>query len=328
MRIAPFYAMATMVPLAALSAQAGSGLEPFIGYGYGSTLYRLEMTFPLVSDSVPNDVKGLGQSELEYPLDALLVGARYRYEAPGAAWGLSAGLWANVIDPGGTMMDTDWAGARGSSGTTTSSVLYKFSFTESRAEMAWFGGEVGFDLGGSRLLGKPARYGFSVRADRLEFRMFGAKGWQKPFDGPRENVDFAPDSLVLTYGLTRIVPHLSAELLMGGSDAARFITTFTAGPAFAWDHDDHVLRGKYSDTFVWGYEVGTIAGFELRLSRFLALMIRGELAYSRAKGEMDQHFYADDPGTPDDETGLEFNNVVTRIIGLGGSVSAGLRYGF
>lgn len=326
MRIALFYAMACLA--AALSARAGAGLEPFIGYGYGSTLYRLEMTFPIVGDSVPNDVKGLGQSELEYPLDALLVGARYRYEAPGAAWGLHAGAWANASDAGGTMKDTDWSGARGTSGSTTSSVLFKFSFTESRPEMVWFGGEAGFDVGGSELMGKPVCYGLSVRADRLDVELFGAKGWQKPFDGPRQNVDFAPDSLVLTYGLTRIVPRLTSEILWRASDGVRFATALTAGPAFAWDHDDHVLRGKYSDTFAWGYELGGNASLESRLTRALSILFRGEFAYSRAKGEMDQRFYADDPGTPDDETGLEFNNVVTRIIGLGGSVSAGLRYLF
>jgi hypothetical protein len=52
------------------------------------------------------------------------------------------------------------------------------------------------------------------------------------------------------------------------------------------------------------------------------------LAYFRAKGEMDQRFYGDDPGTADDETGTTFDDVVTRIIGFGGAVTLGARFVF
>ena len=89
------FAIALPALIAAAPARAAGTLEPFCGLGYGSTLYRLEMTFPLTAPdtTVPNG-KGLGQSELEYPLDAMLVGLRYRQEFAGI--GLRLGAWTNA----------------------------------------------------------------------------------------------------------------------------------------------------------------------------------------------------------------------------------------
>jgi hypothetical protein len=325
-------ALAVAALAAAVAPRAETALEPIFRSAYGSTLYRLEATFPLSgSDSIPENTKGLGQSELEYPLDAFLVGARFRQDfrnAEGRGLGLSLAAWTNAGQPRSRMLDSDWMGARASSGITTSSLLYKFSYTRSRARLRWFGGEAGADIGDYALFGKPVRYGLAIRAERVEYALYGAEGWQN-FPGEDAKVSAIPDSIrVLRYGLTRVQPRLFAEMRLMGSARAELKLSLSAAPALAWDHDDHLLRKKESDTFAYGFEIGGGTELAIRLAARLRLIVAGDLAYFRAKGEMDQHFYGDDPGTGKDETGLDIENVVTRIIGLGGGLSLGARYVF
>jgi len=319
---------------AAASLRAETSLEPIFGRGYGSTLYRLEMTFPLTNagDSLPENTKGLGQSELEYPLDALVAGARYRqtFQAgDGRSIGLRLAGWTNVSEPDGRMQDSDWFGARASTGVTTSSVLFKFSYTRSRAELRWLGGEAGVDIGDYSLLGRPVRYGLLVRAERMDYRLYGADGWNRaPGETTSENVSFSDSNLVLRYGLTRVQPRLTAEMRFARSTRTEFKIALSAAPAMAWDHDDHVIRKKESDTFAFGYEIGAGAEWDIRITDHFLITLVGDAAYFRAKGEMNQRFYGDDPGTAQNETGTTIDNVVTRIIGLGGGLTFGTRFLF
>ena len=318
----------------AAAASARSSLEPFLMRGMGSTLFRMEMTFPLTGgEDIPEDMKGLGQSELEYPLDMFTAGLKWRFEPAGGetarGMGFTLGAWTNVSDPAGKMKDTDWFGARVSSGNTTTSSLVKFSYTESTAEPRWYGGEAGWDFGPFSLLGKQARYGLSVRAERFTYRMTGVEGWQRFPDSPRVRVNTLSGQLVLTYALTRVMPRFFADIRLAEGRIAAWNATLSAGPAFAWDHDDHVLRNKYSDTYAFGFEAGVRSELAFRVSDRSRLVAAAELAYLRTKGTMDQHYYGDDPGTPDqNESGRDYKNVVNRIIGLAGGVSAGYRFLF
>ncbi len=325
--VAAFAAFAATLP-----SSAETSIEPIFGMGYGSTLYRLEMTFPLTgADTIPENTRGLGQSELEYPLDAVLAGARFRQDfrtAEGRSFGLRFAAWTNITQPGNRMLDSDWMGARASSGLSTSSVLYKFSYTESRADMRWLGGEAGADIGDYVLFKKPVRYGLTVRAERLDYDLYGAKGWQRFPDQASQPVDASDTLPVLSYGLTRVQPRLFAEWRLLGAPRAAIKLALSAAPSFAWDHDDHLIRKKESDTFAYGFEIGGGAELAIRLAPHFVLTFDGDLAYFRAKGEMDQRFYGDDPGTSSDETGTTIDNVVTRIIGLGGALTLGARFVF
>lgn len=317
---------------AASAACAGSSLEPFFGRGYGSTLFRLELTFPLTDltdEPIDENVKGLGQSELEYPLDAFLAGFRYRHEFTPAMeryWGLNLGVWTNFTRPGGEMEDSDWFGQRTSSGTSSSSVLYKFSYTRSRAEVRWYGGEAGADFGSYPLLSRPVRYGLALRAEHLSYRMFGAQGWQRMPGQAATAIDSHRGELVLVYRLLRIMPRLTADMLLADGRAFSWKAAASGAPALAMDYDDHVLRRKDSETLAFGFEAGISSEIRWRLSGRTSLAASADLAYFRAKGKMDQHFYGDDPYTEDDETGLSIPDVVNRIIGLGGGLSLGFRY--
>jgi hypothetical protein len=259
------------------------------------------------------------------------VGARIRQvfrNAEGRGVGLRLAAWTNATQPRSRMLDSDWMGARASSGATTSSALFKFSYTESRAELRWLGGEAGADIGDYVLRGKPVRYGLSVRAERVDYRLYGAEGWQRLPDQAAQPVS-APDStLVLRYGLTRVQPRLFAEMRLLGSARTEIKIALSAAPALAWDHDDHVLRRKESDTFAYGFEFAGGAEMAVRLTAHFLLTLDGDLAYFRAKGEMDQHFYGDDPFSSGDENGMNIDNVVTRIIGLGGGITLGARFVF
>ena len=328
----PAFRLSALLLGAASSACAGSSLEPFFGRGYGSTLFRMELTFPLTDftgEPIDENVKGLGQSELEYPLDAFLAGVRYRYEFSPAAeryWGLNLGVWTNFTQPGGRMEDSDWFGQRASSGSSSSSYLYKFSYTRSRAEVRWYGGEAGADFGNYQVLSKTVRYGLSLRTEHLAYRMFGIQGWQRLPGGPANTVDSHRDELVLVYRLLRVMPRLTAEMLLAGGRAFSWKAAASGAPALAMDYDDHVLRRKDSETLAFGFEAGISSALRWRLSGRTSLAASADLAWFRTKGEMDQHFYGDDPFTSDDETGLSIRNVENRIIGLGGRLSLGFRY--
>jgi hypothetical protein len=315
-------------------ARARNSLEPFFLRGFGSTLYRLELTFPMTGagrDSIPENVKGIGQSELEYPLDVFVAGLRYRHEIAltGRSAGLNLGAWINVNQPSAKMRDSDWFGARASAGSATSTVLFKFSYTESRAEVNWLGGEAGADFGDFALFGKPVRYGLSVRAERFAYRLFGVEGWQRALGEPPVEVDSFTDEKVLTYGLTRIAPRLFADFRLAEGSAVGWKAVFSGAPAFAFDHDDHILRHKESDTFAFGFEAGASTELSFRLTAQSRFTVAADVAYLRTKGKMDQRFYGDDPFTTDkDETGTRISGVETRIIGFAGSLSAGVRYLF
>jgi hypothetical protein len=313
---------------------AGNSLEPFLQKGFGSTLYRLEMAFPLTGtlDTIPDNTTGLGQSELEYPLDPWLAGIRYRHETastgePTLGFGLSC--WTNISQPGDKMKDSDWFGARTSSGTTTATALFKYSQTQSRAEVAWYGAEMGADIGDFTLFSKPVRYGLNIRAERLDFLLYGVEGWQrKPSELPILIDDLA-NTRVLTYGLTRIMPRFFTDLRLSEGRKIAVNTRLSVAPTLAFDRDDHLLRRKVSETFAFGFEVAAAAEIRYQLSSRYWAVASSEVAYFRNKGKMDQHFYGDDPFTDDtNETGLEYNNIVTRIISLSGNFSAGIGYLF
>ncbi len=309
-------------------------MEPFIQKGFGSTLYRLEITFPLtgIADSIPENTKGLGQSELEFPLNPMLAGLRYRREniSYGALnLGFAFSAWANISMPGDKMMDTDWFGARSTSGITTSSVLIKFSQTQSRAELAWYGTEAGVDFGDFTLFSKAARYGLVVRMEHFGYRLYGVEGWQKVPGEIAVTLDTLQEREVLTYRLLRIMPRMYLELRLMESRLLVWNAFFSGAPAFAMDHDDHLLRKKESDTFSFGFEGGASSELSIHLSEHYQAVATGEFAYLRSKGKMDQRFYGDDPFTPNiDESGILIKDVVTRIIGMSGCVSAGVRYLF
>ena len=164
-----------------------------------------------------------------------------------------------------------------------------------------------------------------VRGERFDYRMFGVKGTQFP-NGSAVQVDQFPGQLVLTYRLIRIVARLTADFLLAGNSAVTWNLVLSGAPAFAVDHDDHVLRKKESDTFAYGFEAGALTGLEFRLSDRASAVAALDVAYLRTKGDMEQYFYGDDPFTSNDETGKRYKNVVDRIIALGGSLSVGVRY--
>ena len=308
-------------------------VEPFFGRGTGSTLFRMESTIPVNgSDSVPDGVTGMIQSELEYPRDMFIAGLKWRMETGSEASrnvGLHLGVWTNVIDPAGNMMDTDWLGARSSSGSATTTSLYKFSYTESRPEARWIGAEAGVDFGAFNLLRKSVRFGVELHADYSSYRLYGIEGWQRLPQSPMYRVDTLADELVLTYRVLRLVPLLSADIRLADGPKATWNAVLTAGPAFAWDHDDHVLRRKESDAYAYGFEAGLRTEIELRVSARSSLVPAVRLAYFRTKGSMDQRFYGDDPFTEEtDETGKTHLSVEDRIISFSGSLSMGYRYRF
>ena len=315
-------------------SEAETSIGPVLTRGYGTTLFRIKMVIPTTgSEPLPDNTDLVGQSELEYPLDVQLVGFRLRQEfqnGRGKAVGLSFSAWTNYTDPNNSMVDSDWFGSKVQSGTATSTVLFKFSRTESETKLKWHGGEAGMDLGRYTLLGNPVSYGASLRVDAFSMDMLGVRGWQRAPDQPPITLDTLSGQLVLTYALIRVIPRIYADMVLFERKWVTWNSLLSLSPAtMAWDHDDHVLRRKSSDTFAFGFELGYSLGFAFHLNSRMDLAIASDLYWSWTRGKMDQRFYGDDPFTDsEDETGLRIDDVDNRIIGLAGGISLGLNFFF
>jgi len=294
-------------------------IEPFVARGFGSTLFRFQLSDPITGDfdSLFSNASVLGQSELEYPIDVFNIGLKLKVDF---AMGEKTrqfflGGRVNVTQPILKMEDSDWVGMKFEDDGANISVLSKYSYTQSDTKMIWIGAEIGLGLGYFNLWNRKTDYGILLMVDYFSFEMFGLTGWQRPyFDQPSINVASHNNQLVLTYRLIYFNPEMFFNMVLKTKPKYYWNLMLAVSPAtLAFDHDDHVLRNKNMDTFAYGFSLSTGTSINIRMTNRYEWVMGGDLKYIRIKGKMDQFFYGDDPGTSDNETGIEIRGIDNLI---------------
>ena len=303
-------------------------IEPVLSQNFGSTWYRLQVATPLENVSNTQYTNSVLESELEFPLDVGIGGIRIGKKLEqinSHGLHISLYLWKNLNQPKNKMQDSDWSGVKNSNTTA----LTKFSYTQSISELNWYGFELDLNINNYYVLNKPVAYGILVSADYSSHRLFGAKGWQRPSEDTRVEIDDYQDQLVLTYKLWHFQPdlYINAELMRRNKLRWHVITSFSPF-VINKDKDDHVLRNKTAKTTAIGFGLGLNNRLEYLQSKNISYFFSLELRYFRTKGSMTQEYYADDPFFADDQTGLVVSDIDNVISLFTQRASISLRYQF
>jgi len=314
-----------------LLANSHFQVEPFIAREFGSTWFRMQVSEPIKDPPQDADfTEAIGQSELEYPLDVFLLGAKFRESftlADERSASVFARIYFNMNDPDSKMQDSDWFGA----GNGNLKSLYKYSYTQSSSRISWIGGELGFDIGNYKLLGKKVSYGAKIAVDVSSHEMRGIDGWQKMFtDSKRVEFSERQNELVLTYELFYFEPSVYVDFKLLQYQTMNWSVIFSLSPlTLAIDKDDHVLRNKGSETTAYGFGLGLVNEMEFQINPGVSVVADARMRYIRTHGKMSQKYYGDDPGTQDkDETGLAFDNIDNVISLFTQEIALGIRWRF
>lgn len=279
-------------------------VEPEIGYLFGYTRYELSISVP-----PSGDITGV-RSQLDFPLDGLTAGLKVRLNGHIDAkhnWSAAVGLATHVTDPSGKMKDGDWYHL-------SSGPDLKFSYTESKAPLTslLLTGEFSYGISTGRRTAFDLILGY--RYQRIVEDITGYKGWY--FDGT-DKIPVLGTEHALYYRVTYQSPSVGMRLLIGQPMRTTVHLEGSFAPSYMSDFDDHLLRMKSSTASGWGMGGAGSGGVKLILSKgrkgLKYLDLSARLVYASGSMKQTQRFYGDDPGTPDNETGLVFSGIPYSI---------------
>lgn len=266
-------------------------------YETGGTSYHIDIQE--FNTSYGENVKV--ESRLEYPFSHLHI--EFSGNMTIGMVSLNGFLGRNLIDPVSKMIDSDWIGIP--------AWKYRdlFSYTESRAELTGIIYGLGLSLNLSRSRDSRFDLQSGMVGTFFEYSMFGLTGWQD--DGTTLARFDGNDSVkVLYYRVRWYGAFLGAEwqlIMPFGSDLQLGFRFYPW--VHARDFDDHPLRNKKSFTKAYGVGVDGTAQLNVRVDKSVYFIVGCVFSWWRAEGDQNQIFYGDDPGTTDDETGLEFEGI-------------------
>ena len=255
----------------------------------GETSYRL---FARAEDPASPGTTTEIRSELDFPLDAFLVGLAVQWDALEETehpWTFRAGASMGVTDSGTLMTDQDWVGDA------------QIAYTESESEMNLL------------LLTAETRYGLLERGRvglsllaRVDYEaisqdIIGFDGWVVEQDTGVQH-EISGDAPVIDYDVTYITPQFGVRSTVELAENVGLALECAAGLAFASDKVDHLLRGKASDGSAVGGSLYSRAELSITPGPLLggraSVDLIGEVRYISAKGSQTQRWYKDDGSTP------------------------------
>jgi hypothetical protein len=249
---------------------------------FGDTNYRFDAL--TVNQQAPYDTFPIA-SKLEFPLNVWLVGASVDWRLPGGKWELAASVAMNLSDPSHKMTDSDWQRGR------------KIQYTESDADLNM----VNAALNGRRRLfiaGQvPIKLIASVHYQHISEDMTGYEGWYYSYT-QRQELPISGTDPAMKYKVDYCSPQagLAADLPL--SFGFTLNARSTAGVVFAWDKNDHLLRGKRSEGNATGFGMHSameVSGSPFRLGTIpIMLGLRGDFLYFSADGTSTQTWYRDE----------------------------------
>jgi len=287
-------------------------VKPYTGMSFGKTEYVMDLNY--------NDGTGIQhvKSQLEFPLDGLMAGGVVGFRknsASGRPRWVEIGVYTNIGNPGGKMLDHDWWNLR-------TGEYEKFSYTESDVEMKslFLTLEGGISVA---TLGKSTDLSIigGIWYHHIEQDIIGIEGWQlDPTTGERVEGSIL-DTLVGFYRVTYKLPHAGLRLEFNPSPTITVDSKAAFALVFASDFDDHMLRGKTAVSSITGR--GLINGLDLLYSpggnkgHGTFLETTCDFIYLTSSGTQTQEWYRDetwvDPNTGEETIQTEKG---TRFLGI------------
>ena len=252
-----------------------------VSSAHGNTRYQLEA----LSENmiVPGDFEEI-KSELAFPLDVPLLGlsATWNPGPENGRWELDLDLLFSMSDPGRYMTDRDWV-----DGT-------QIAYTESRSQARIRRGSstLRWRLRQGRRSSQSLLLG--LHGQDADFHLMGFEGWRRSrYSETRHAV--SGTAAAIDYRVTSLTPQAGAEAAWTLGTCSQLRIAGTAGPAFAWDRDDHLLRGRLSKGSGVGVGIHALMALDLLPGDAgqdrLSISLVGELHYLHTWGEMTQTWY-------------------------------------
>ena len=288
-------------------------VEPSVSRLFGDTTYRLSAL-----GEAPGSPGTLTEfrSTLEFPLDVALAGLAVRWEPSPEEighWAFEVGVSVGVTDPSNLMTDRDWIGDE--------QVAYTES--ESKADLVLLTAGASYELVRRRRvsLSLVARFDY----ERISQDIIGFDGWVADI-GTGIQGDISGTEPAIDYEVTYATPQLGLRSTAGLGQHTALTLLCAAGPAFASDRVDHLLRGKASEADAVGFGLYSSAELNLLpgsvLGRRVSVGLVAELRYFSAEGDQTQRWYEDDGETP---AGTEITGIPYEFRSL--QYSIGLKIG-
>jgi hypothetical protein len=258
------------------------------------------------------------RSELKFPLDVTLLGVTARWDPgmPGSSlWGAAAGVHMNVTDPASKMTNEDWIGGR------------QIAFTESNADLdmllATAAVHYRFRQGHRSAVSLLLHFDYQ----RVDQYLVGFEGWRGSLFSD-ERFPISGTAPVVDYRVEYLSPRLGVAGDYQFGDFSRLALETSAGVVYAWDKDDHLLRGRISEGDGWGFGLNSSIALDL-LPGFaplgwLSASLIGELRFFHAEGDVDQRWYRDE----DLPAGTEINDIPYQLQSLQTQISLNVGVSF
>lgn len=286
-------------------------LELSIVSGYGDTGYQLEaLTESVAFLGVLEEIR----SELVFPLDVPLLGlsATWNPEAGNDRWELDLDLLFSMSDPGRPMTDRDWVGGT------------QIALSESRSQASIRRGSstLRWRLRQGRRTSQSLLLG--LHGQDADFHLMGFEGWRRSrYSETRHAV--SGTAAAIDYRVTSLTSQAGAEAAWTLGTRMQLRIAGTAGPAFAWDRDDHLLRGRLSKGGGVGVGAHVLTALDLLSGHAprdrLTVSLVGELHHLHTWGDVTQTWYRDE----DMPAGTVIRDIPYEIESLQATV--GLRVG-
>lgn len=300
-KVSPIILLLVILTVMCSSVSAEKSLRisvsPLATSHYGETEYEFIQEFDNNLGST-DQVRSL----LEYPLNYTAAGARIgltilRDEKQ--IWQFDLKLLKNLSNPRGLMKDHDWFRITG---------LFdgKVSFTESNSDLSAI--IIDFELQRTLAAGRRAdlSFLFGLNFQRFAQTMIGFDGWQ--IDSSLTKQTISSTDSALFYRVAWVVPHVGLGSGYRFSHLFSLDAKFAFAMPFFFDKDRHLLRNfeTKSDGIGWGVLSRLRARYNLGNGKMQYLELTGELMTIRGSAASKQTYYGDDPGTAEDDTGLQF----------------------
>jgi outer membrane protease len=296
-------------PSLVFSAQAGLGMLA------GNTTFGLKL-----SQFDPDlQVWVTGESELAWSVDFPMARVDISLSdslAERSHWAVGLRFAINITDPLGTMDDSDWVSAYELGVPRT-----KFSYTESVNR----GRALLFELTGRLLLySSPAGPGWfaldlvaGYRHEYYDFNAYGADGWQLDQNGNQMHLLIDDSVHAVHYQSHHLLPFAGVSLRNRFFERLLLDSRLNLMGVISLDSDRHVIRNKQMDgrAYGLGVQLDAFPRWEFEGGFSFGLDLRLQYLYG-GWGTLEQHYYADDPGLPGDQTNEKIPDADFKVTSL------------